>query len=140
LPDFLQSLAAQAQEHFPEVVLDLHPIPDLPPTTAHHLRMMSREAVTNAIKHSAAHRLTLHLSCQGEADRHLILRISDNGQGFQPDFRSPTVRSGHFGCTGIRERCRSLGAEAVWQSQPGQGTTLTITLPLAAGADTKRIP
>lgn len=130
LPESLQSLAEQSREHFPQVTLDLHPIPELPPTTAHHLRMISREAVTNVIKHAAASTLTLHLSCSGPSEDQLILRISDDGRGFSPENGPDATRSGHFGCTGIRERCRTLGVQVQWESHLGQGTTLTLTLPL----------
>lgn len=131
LPESLQSLAEQSREHFPKVILDLHPIPDLPPATAHHLRMISREAVTNVIKHAAAQTLTLHLSRGSLPEAQLILRISDDGRGFLPENGPDATRSGHFGCTGIRERCRTLGAQVHWESQPGQGTTLSLTMPLS---------
>ncbi len=131
LPESLQSLGDQSREHFPQVIVDLHPIPELPPASAHHLRMISREAVTNVIKHAAARTLTLHLSCSAPPQAQLILRISDDGRGFLPENGPDATRSGHFGCTGIRERCRTLGAQVRWESQPGQGTTLILTMPLS---------
>ncbi len=126
LPEALQALAERARDHLPEVALDLHPIPNVPPQVTHHLRMIAQESVTNTIKHAQATELTLHLSASAKG---LTLRICDNGRGFSADAETHG-KPGHFGCIGIRERCRKIGAEAEWQSAPGQGTTLTVTLPL----------
>jgi len=102
------------------------PLPDLPPRTIHHLRMVAQECVTNAIKHAGAQLITISLS-QSPTD--LLLSIADNGSGF--DQQSETwEKPGHFGCMGIRERSRKLGAEVTWHSKPGQGTTVRVTLPL----------
>jgi len=37
---------------------------------------------------------------------------------------------GHFGCIGIRERARKIGAEVKWESATGKGTTVCVELPL----------
>ncbi len=128
LPESLQLMAERVQHDQCEILLDLHPVPAIPAPVAHHLRMMGQEATTNAIKHARATRITVHLAAQNGS---LTLSIADNGCGFDP--RTQTHgKPGHFGCIGIRERCRKIGADATWQSEPGQGTTVTITLPLPA--------
>jgi signal transduction histidine kinase len=99
-------------------------IPSLPPRTLHHLRMIAAESVTNAVKHAQASLITIDLRHTGGQ---LILAISDNGKGFDADLET-REKPGHFGCMGIRERARKLGAEASWQSRPGQGTTVRLTL------------
>ena len=88
--------------------------------------MIAQEAVTNAIKHAHATQITLHLS---STSKRLTLRISDNGVGFDPG-TDTNGKPGHFGCIGIRERCRKIGADPVWQSEPTGGTFVTITLSL----------
>ena len=39
-------------------------------------------------------------------------------------------KRGHFGCAGIRERGRKIGADVTWHSVPQQGTTVQVVLPL----------
>lgn len=56
----------------------------------------------------------------------LTLRITDNGHGFDPTAET-TGKPGHFGCIGIRERARKVGAEVKWESEPSKGTQVTIT-------------
>lgn len=107
--------------------LDLHPIPLIPGPVSHHLRMIAQEAITNALKHAQATEILLHLSATADT---LTLRITDNGKGFAAS-SATTGQPGHFGCMGIRERARKLGAEVTWESAPDKGTTVSISLPLA---------
>lgn len=101
-------------------------VPALPSRTVHHLRMIAREAVTNALKHAAAQHIQLSLNVE---DGHLKMTIADNGRGFDP--LTPRGRlAGHFGCIGIEERCEKLGAQVRWNSAIGTGTTVEIDLPL----------
>lgn len=106
-------------------------IPVLPPAIVHDLRMIARESVTNALKHGRATDVAIDLSRR--ADR-LVLTITDNGCGF--DAATATQgRRGHFGCAGIRERCRKISAQATWHSALQKGTTVEITLPLPPHGD-----
>jgi signal transduction histidine kinase len=101
-------------------------MPRLPATTVHDLRMIARESINNARKHGRASRVTIDAGI--EADR-LVLRIADNGCGFDAAAAIAGKR-GHFGCAGIRERGRKIGAEIAWESTLQKGTTVTVTLPL----------
>lgn len=125
LTEALQTLASRAPESI-TIKLDLHPVPAIQSHVTHHLRMIAQEAVTNALKHAQATEITLHLS---NTPALLTLRINDNGRGFAAE-ADTHGKPGHFGCIGIRERCRKIGAEAEWQSQPGKGTSVIVTLPL----------
>ncbi len=125
LPEALQLLADRAPDSL-TIKLDIHPTPLIPSIIVHHLRMIAQEAITNTLKHAQATEITLHLFATA---KQLILRISDNGCGFDPSAQTHG-KPGHFGCIGIRERTRKIGAEAEWQSQLGKGTSVTITLPL----------
>ena len=99
----------------------------MPAARIHHLRMIARESVTNAVRHARAANIVIQIVVDNAV---LALRISDDGCGF--DAGSDTCgRTGHFGCVGIRERTRKLGATVAWHSAPGHGTTVEVLLPLA---------
>ena len=101
------------------------------------------DAITNPLKHAHPTHITLHLSATPASStlhhsntpslHHsasvLTLRITDNGQGFDPTAQTHG-QPGHFGCIGIRERARKVGAEVKWESEPGKGTTVWVELPL----------
>jgi signal transduction histidine kinase len=122
----LREIQTRMPPNAPALQLDLHPIPPITGPVSHHLRMIAQEAITNALKHAQATELTLHLSSTGDM---LTLSISDNGQGLTASAVT-TGQPGHFGCMGIRERCRKINANVDWQSQPKQGTIVTVRLPL----------
>jgi len=83
------------------------------------------EALNNLIKHSRAREAAVTL----ERDvRSVRLRVADDGIGF--DLGSAR-RVGGLGLSNIRERVDMLGGTLTIQSAPGQGTQLTIELPVA---------
>lgn len=125
----LEEIAARAPADTPpRVRVDSGgPLPALPVHVVHHLLMIAREAVTNAMKHARAREIRLSARAQAGT---LILEIEDDGLGIPPG--ATEGRPGHFGCMGIRERCRKIGAQVEWRPGPaGQGTLLTVTLPPA---------
>ncbi len=122
----LREILTRMPSNAPALKLDLHAIPAIPGPVSHHLRMIAQESITNALKHAQATEITLHLSATADA---IILRVTDNGQGFAPA-AATTGQPGHFGCMGIRERARKIGAEVSWHSGVGKGSRVTIVLPL----------
>lgn len=100
-------------------------LPALPSRTVHHLRMIAQESVTNAIKHAGAATIVLSLAMD---EGGLRMTIKDDGHGFDTT-TGTSGKSGHFGCMGMRERCRKIGAEIAWHSSPGEGTEVVVTLP-----------
>lgn len=127
LPAALRELAARASvDGGIQVTAPINDnFPALPAHVVHHLRMIAQEAVTNALKHSGAQRIEITLTSSADSVR---LGITDDGRGFDPD-SATQGQPGHFGCMGIRERCRKIGAEAAWQSAAGKGTTVTFSMP-----------
>ena len=110
-----------------EVVIEAPaPVPPLPATIVHDLRMIAREAVTNARRHGGATRVAI--SVVAESAR-LLLRVTDNGTGFDPA-AALANRRGRFGCAGMTERGRKIGASVIWDSAPGRGTAVEVVLPL----------
>ena len=94
-------------------------------SVAHNLLRIAQEAVTNALKHAHADRITLRLSSEPKI---IKLNIKDDGCGFeqQRDFTA----DGHFGLMGMRERVEQVGGEFRLKSQPGEGTELEVSVPL----------
>ncbi len=99
----------------------------LPEETEQHLLRIAQEAVTNAVKHSHASHVRIHLEMDS---RELSLRVADNGQGFEQDEAFDEL-GGHFGLLGMRERAERLGGELRLHSEPGQGTEVAVTVPLS---------
>lgn len=124
----LQDLAArQSPEGGPRLHWQLATdLPALPGPVVHHLRMITQEALTNALKH--AHATNIRITATRESGQ-LHLTIQDDGQGFSAE--APTAAAGHFGQIGIQERARKIHAQVRWDSTPGQGTTVHLTLPLS---------
>jgi signal transduction histidine kinase/ligand-binding sensor domain-containing protein len=96
------------------------------PETGHHLLLVVREALNNAVRHGRPGRVSLRL--QGE-NGSLRVHIQDDGCGFVPETASQ-AGAAHYGIVGMRERIESLGGTFAVESAPGRGTGVEITLPL----------
>ena len=102
------------------VRLSLDPAADVPATTREALLRIVREAVTNATRHGGADSISVELT-NGDG---LLLRIADDGVGFDP--KDP---SAGFGLISMRDRARALGGELRIASRPGHGTEIEVVLP-----------
>jgi len=102
----------------------MRPPPALAPQAEVALLRIAQQALTNIADHSGASRVSVRLRRDGDA---VELVVRDNGCGF--DTAAP--RSGAFGVIGMAERARLAGGEFTVESRPGQGTTVTLRLPVA---------
>jgi signal transduction histidine kinase len=82
-----------------------------------------QEALTNAVKHADATRVSVTLT---KRERAVVLVVQDDGHGFDPAM----AREEGLGLTGMRERVALLGGRLVVESTEGAGTMLTAELPL----------
>ena len=90
--------------------------------TATHLYLIAQEAVTNALKHSQAKAIAIHLSAEGDS---AVLRVTDDGTGFDdPVARNPNG----MGLRIMRERAGMIGGDLRIDSAPGTGTSVTCIL------------
>jgi signal transduction histidine kinase len=89
---------------------------------------ISQEALANVGKHARASRVWLSLRMEGGD---VVLQVIDNGQGFDAD-ATPT-RLGH-GLSNIVERGQAIGAHVEITSSPGEGTAVTVRLPVGEPA------
>lgn len=94
-----------------------------------HILRIAQESVTNALKHAQASCVRVHLERDA---RSLNLLVSDDGAGF--DVAGQRDVNGHFGLIGLRERAGKLNAQIKLDSQPGAGTTISLTVPLSQTA------
>jgi two-component system sensor histidine kinase DevS len=108
----------------PEVVIEGKALDELEPQTSSGLFLIAQEALANVAKHAKANRAWLNLRM---SDGEISMQIIDNGQGFDPDQAQPVL--GH-GISNIRQRARQIGGEVEFLSEPGQGTTLTVRIPV----------
>ncbi len=85
-----------------------------------------QESLTNVSRHAFASHVNIRVqSCFG----YFVLEIEDDGVG---SFPGNTRKPRSFGLIGVRERVYALGGEFSLASLPGNGTTLTITIPASA--------
>lgn len=124
LGDELRALARSGDPDGPQVNVQVAEV-SLSPQQEHALARVAREALHNARRHAGAARVCLDLRRTPEG---LVLQVTDDGLGFDPSL----VPAGHYGLSGMRERLALLGGHLTIDSQPGQGTRLTATLPLRA--------
>ncbi len=100
----------------------------LPPRVCAQLARIVQEALANARKHSGARKVLVQM---GQQDGRFRLAIDDDGQGFDFSGRLTlteldAIRKGPLA---IKERVRTIGAELVVESVPGEGTRLEVSLP-----------
>jgi signal transduction histidine kinase len=62
-------------------------------------------------------------------DGRLIVRVSDNGRGFDVDAVRESAAA-RFGLETMRERAESIGGVLEIISSPGNGTTIALTVPV----------
>jgi PAS domain S-box-containing protein len=105
---------------------------DLHPTLQTAVYRIVQEALSNVAKHADASRV--RLSCREDEDR-LIIEVRDWGRGFRlPTLPQPGERGYSVGLLGMRERAGLIGGNVTIESEPGEGTTVTISVPVAPTA------
>jgi ligand-binding sensor domain-containing protein/signal transduction histidine kinase len=109
--------------------LDIEPFElRLNPDAEYQTLCVVKEAVSNAIRHADASRLTVSASILGTV---LRIVIEDNGIGFP--IQTAQSQLGHFGLLGMQERAKEIGADLLIDSSPGRGTRISLELPLHIG-------
>lgn len=84
------------------------------------LYRIAQESLNNVAKYARASEVTVDLRQQPHGVR---LTVTDNGVGFDP----AAVGAGHMGQRIMLERAEAIGARLSVHSEPGQGTTMTVT-------------
>jgi signal transduction histidine kinase len=84
---------------------------------------VAQEALRNAARHARSPRVSVRLLTR---DRALVLRVRDRGIGFDVAARGRTG----VGLESMRERARLIHARLTVRSRPGEGTQVTMRVPL----------
>jgi signal transduction histidine kinase len=87
---------------------------------------VAQEALHNVVKHAKAQRVSIMLA---NAIGALELVIADDGAGFDPS----VDYAGHLGLKSMRERAEKAGGSLDITSAEGEGSTVSLRLPLREG-------
>lgn len=96
------------------------------PESQQLLHRAARELLTNIGKHAGAG--TVGVELKRRADR-IVLTVTDDGRGFDPQVVGRSLADGHIGLGSLLARFDSMGGAMDVDSQPGGGTTVTVTSP-----------
>lgn len=111
--------------------------------TRHHLFLVAKEALHNAVRHAGATEVRVGVNVE---DSSMLLTLSDNGRGWSNEVSHPLAPppnaaelkknsppppgSGH-GLKNMRKRVETMGGEFTLHSAPERGTRITVRIPLA---------
>lgn len=94
---------------------------------------VSQGAVGNIVKHSGASRARVTLTYNPDEVR---VDIVDNGHGFDlAEVENRPAGLGHVGLAAMRRRAEEVGGQLDIESAPGEGTALSVCLPLVGDVD-----
>ena len=103
---------------------------DIAPRLGTALFRIVQEALTNIVRHAGASRVRIRLH---RTPCELLMTVQDDGVGFDAD-NDEAVTS--LGILGMRERAISSGASFGIDSRPGEGTCITVRVPVHQAPDT----
>ncbi|MCD9571410.1 PAS domain S-box protein [Pseudomonas protegens] len=118
-----QARRFEARTQIPCLVQVPDNLPRLSDAKAVGLFRILQEALTNVMRHAQAHTVELSLTLEAHE---LCMSISDDGLGFDTASARPTS----FGLVGMRERVLIMGGSLSLHSERGEGTTLSVRVPL----------
>lgn len=125
----LQWLGQRFRERFDlevEVIADGIVAFDSPPLKAFLFRA-ARELLFNVVKHAGVSSARL---VYAHVEDRIALTVEDQGAGFELSVLEPADRPAGFGLLTLRERASYMGGGFSIESTPGQGTRVSLTLPL----------
>jgi len=101
----------------------------LPQKIENNIFRIIQEAINNAIKYSEADVIEISLS---QIDDNVVITVKDEGKGFDTrlvEARSVNIESGR-GFFNMYERTEYVNGKLSIESTPGQGTTVTLVVPV----------
>jgi len=116
--DFQEHTGIQCRSNLPEAE------PPVSHAAATAVFRIVQESLTNVLRHARATQVDIIL--RQDVDQ-LVLKVRDNGCGIRPETLSNPLS---IGLTGMRERALLLGGHCEIRSEPGEGATVDVRLPL----------
>ena len=95
--------------------------------TAINIFRLVQEALRNVAKHAGAGRVGVKLVA---SHPHILVRVEDDGQGFDPAERRAQTGQRRMGLQSMEERVLLLGGTFRVHSRPGQGTRIFAEIPV----------
>ena len=136
-PNYLAS--RNLAEAFESIAADLHPeggvrftsglegkVEEMSPAVLLELYNIGREAIANAFRHADATKVDLTCTCGLHS---VVLKVSDDGRGFDTENRDNNPRTGHWGLHDMEQRAKDLGARFECHSRRAVGTEIVVTIP-----------
>jgi signal transduction histidine kinase len=121
----LRTYAAAVEQRSGLRITVAHGLEDrLPATVEDALYRIAQEALHNVVKHASARHVDISVARDGETVR---LSVADDGSGFDES----RVPSGHLGVAGMRARVGLVGGTLELRSEPGQGTSIEVRIPIS---------
>jgi len=91
------------------------------------LYRIAQEALTNVARHAKATHASVLLQRRGGT---MVLVVEDNGVGFDVPAAIASQQRERLGLYGIEERASLVGGRLTVESRPGEGTTVSVEIPL----------
>jgi signal transduction histidine kinase len=101
-------------------------MPRLPGFAEITLYRIFQEALTNVAKHAQAQNVSILLT---QSDTTVLLKINDDGTGFDPSVSHPAKEAGTWGLLNMRERAEAIGGTLIIESAIGKGTRVIVEIP-----------
>lgn len=93
-----------------------------------------QEALNNVARHSGSSEATLRLA---RSEGSIVAEVRDVGRGFSPaKFRAS---GGGLGLLGMHERASMVGGRVSIDATPGEGTTVTVSIPVQLMSEVERV-
>ncbi len=110
-------------------ILQGTPAQAVPYEVEEQLLRIGQEAVLNAVRHGRAGRVTVELTYDPSV---VVLKITDDGCGFDLSKVSSAGGAGHCGLLSMRERAEHAGGRFTLRTVPSAGTSVEVSIPLRA--------
>ncbi|MDX1415545.1 MAG: sensor histidine kinase [Candidatus Promineifilaceae bacterium] len=123
----------ESRTALPVKVTVIGPERKLDPPVRLALFRVAQEAITNTIKYASAATIVIELVFRSDT---VSLAVTDDGRGFDVETVMSDRTRQSWGLLGMQERASLLGGQVSVRSQPGNGTTVTMSVPYTA----KKLP
>jgi two-component system nitrate/nitrite sensor histidine kinase NarX len=101
------------------------------PRLENELLRIAQEAITNAVRHAHARRISLDLNYGSDS---VSLTVVDDGCGIISGHSDQAGGEAHFGLIIMRERAENLGGHLHVAPMPHGGTKIEAVIPASAAA------